>query len=187
MKNKKELRKKIETARDNTSPKEREAKISIISEKFLNSKDYQMSKNILIYYPFRSEIDTTVIIRHILKDKKRLILPKVSGDDLELYFVDNPEKQLAPGAFGIMEPVPELSSRAGLSDVDLAVIPGICFDSKLNRLGYGGGFYDRILPGLNKGVKKIALCFDLQILDRVPKSKNDIKMDRIITELRDFE
>jgi glycosyltransferase involved in cell wall biosynthesis len=81
-----------------------------------------------------------------------------------------------------MEPVPELCKHAEIPDIDLAIVPGVCFDKNLKRLGYGGGFYDKLLPLLNNNVKKIALCFEMQMLPEIPISNYDIKVDEIITE-----
>lgn len=83
-----------------------------------------------------------------------------------------------------MEPTASLCRPAKISDIDLAVVPGVGFDKNLNRLGYGGGFYDKLLLNIPDTVKKIALCFDIQVVDRIPVSKNDIKVDLLITNTR---
>ncbi|HEY4663068.1 MAG TPA: 5-formyltetrahydrofolate cyclo-ligase [Candidatus Humimicrobiaceae bacterium] len=179
---KKELRKIIQNRRDSMQIRYRKKISKIIAAKFLDTVNYKNSGNILIYYPFRSEIDTTIVIKKALKDGKNIILPQVSDQQLELFYVNDPKKQLKKGAYGILEPNTVLCRKAKISDIDLAIVPGVGFDKNLNRLGYGGGFYDKLLLRIPKGVKKIALCFDIQVIDSIPVSKDDIKVDLLITD-----
>ncbi|MBA7509166.1 putative protein YqgN [subsurface metagenome] len=179
---KKELRKKIQNKRNNLPIWDRKKRSKIIAEKFFNTAYYINSNNILIYYPFRSEIDVTIIIRQALKNKKNIILPRVHDRKLKLFYIDNLKKQLEIGAYGIMEPTTGLCRVAKISGIDLVIVPGLVFDKNLNRLGYGGGFYDRLLPLIPAGVKKIALCFDIQVVESIPVSEHDIKVDLLITD-----
>lgn len=181
---KKELRKKIQNKRNNLPIRDRKKRIKIIAEKFFNTVYYINSNNILIYYPFRSEIDVTIIIKKVLENKKNIILPRVHDRKLKLFYVDNLKKQLERGAYGIMEPTTGLCRPAKISDIDLVIVPGVVFDKNLNRLGYGGGFYDRLLPLIPAGVKKIALCFDIQVIDSIPVAEHDIKVDILITDTK---
>jgi len=179
---KEKLRKKIQNKRDNLRVLYRKEESRIIAEKFFNTVFYINSKNILIYYPFKSEVDVTIIIKEALKNKKKIILPRIDNHNLRLFYVNDLKKHLEIGTYGIMEPVIGLCRPADISDIDLAVVPGVGFDKKFNRLGYGGGFYDKLLLYVPEGVKKIALCFDIQVVGSIPASENDIKVDCIITE-----
>lgn len=179
---KKHLRKYIQNKRDSLSVKEREKKSKTAAENFFETKYYLNSKNILIYYPFRSEIDTTIIIKDALYRGKNIILPRVSKHNLDLYFVNDLSTQLEKGSFDIMEPIPSLCRSASIKDIDLVVVPGVGFDKKLNRLGYGGGFYDKLLSNLPESVKRIAIAFEIQIVPYIPTSKHDKKVDILITE-----
>lgn len=179
---KKEMRMKVQSLRDSVSLEERIKKSKIIAEKFLKTEEYMEAKNLLIYFPFRSEIDTTIIIKDALKKGKKVILPRVSNEKLELYFVKDLSEELKKGSFGIMEPVPSLCKPATIEEIDLAVVPGVAFDANLNRLGYGGGFYDRLLENLPSEIKKIALAFEIQVVLEIPVTKKDKKIDMIITE-----
>jgi len=179
---KQNLRKLIQDKRNAIPAEERNNKSRKAAEKFFFTKDYVEAVNILLYFPFRSEIDTTIIIRKALRDRKKIILPRVWHKNLDLYYIENYEHQLKKGSYGIMEPVPELCEPAEVSEMDLVIVPGVCFDKNFNRLGYGGGFYDKLLPLLNNNVKKIALCFEMQMLPEIPISNYDIKVDEIITE-----
>ena len=179
---KEKLRKKIQNRRDNLRVLYRKERSKIIAEKFFNTVYYINSNNILIYYPFRSEVDVTIIIKKALKNKKNIILPRIDKHNLNIFYVNDLKKQLEKGTYGIMEPAIGLCRPADISDIDLAVVPGVGFDKKLNRLGYGGGFYDKLLLYIPEGVKKIALCFDIQVVNSIPALENDIKVDCIITD-----
>lgn len=181
---KKELRKRIQNKRNSLPIWDRKKRSKIIAEKFFGTAYYNNSNNILIFYPFRSEVDVTIIIRHALKNKKNIILPRIHDQELKLFYVDNLKKQLERGAYGIMEPIIGLCRPAKISDIDLVVVPGISFDKNLNRLGYGGGYYDKLLLHIPEGVKKIALCFDIQVVDSIPVSEHDIKVDILITDTK---
>ncbi len=186
MKNKNKLRIKIQNKRDNLSILNRKKRSKIIAEKFVSTVYYNDSNNILIYYPFRSEIDVTIIISQALKNKKNIILPRVHNHNLKLFYVDNLKKQLERSTHGIMEPIAGLCRPTKISDIDLAIVPGVVFDKNLNRLGYSGGFYDRLLPLIPAGVKKIALCFDIQVVDSIPVLEHDIKVDLLITDISTY-
>lgn len=181
---KKELRKRIQNKRNSLQIRDRKKRSKIIAEKFFGTAYYNNSNNILIFYPFRSEIDVTIIIRQALENKKNIILPRIHDQELKLFYVDNLKKQLESGTHGIMEPIIGLCRPAKISDIDLVVVPGISFDKNLNRLGYGGGYYDKLLLHIPEGVKKIALCFDIQVVDSIPVSEHDIKVDILITDTK---
>jgi len=184
---KKQLRKYIQDKRDNLSLGLRKKKNKEITQKFLKTTDYLNSKNIFIYYPCRSEIDTTIIIKKALKESKNIILPRVEGTLLNLYFINDIYTQLQEGSYKIMEPIPSSCTRAHIADINLAIVPGIAFDRNLNRLGYGGGFYDKIIRNLPQNIKKIALSFDIQIVPNIPVLDHDIKIDIIITESKIYK
>ena len=114
---KQNLRKLIQNKRNAIPAIERINKSKKAAEKFLLTKDYVEAIDILLYFPFRSEIDTTIIIRKALQDCKKIILPRVSDKNLDLYFIENYEYQLKKGSYGIMEPVPELCKPAEISDI----------------------------------------------------------------------
>lgn len=178
------LRKSIQEKRDRLDHSEHKRSSKKIIDKLCGLKIYLESRCIFAYYPFRSEIDTKILIKRALDDKKEVVLPRVSGDGLRLFLVSDIHNSLEKGSFGIMEPVPRNNREASLGDVELVIVPGVAFDKGLNRLGYGGGYYDRILQGLDKKTKKIALCFQMQIVESVPVGDHDKKVDMIITEER---
>lgn len=183
---KKALRKSIQDKRDHLADDLWYEKSAVIAKKFLELKQYKESKNILAYFPFRSELDTKMIISKALKQGKNIILPRVNKNRLDLYHINDLANDLARGCYDIMEPVVSKCKKADPSRIDLAIVPGVGFDVKMNRLGYGGGFYDRLLGEIPPQAPKIALAFDLQIVATVPVSDHDLKVDALITEYRNL-
>jgi 5-formyltetrahydrofolate cyclo-ligase len=179
---KRKIRSGIQKKRDSLSKSLRQEKSHLIASRFIGLRQYKMSSHILAYYPFRSEIDTRIIIREAIGQGKKIALPRVGKKGLELFYINNLEKDLEPGSYDIMEPIPSRCESAELSRIDLVIVPGVGFDREHNRLGYGGGFYDRLLTAISGNVPRIALSFDLQIVDKIPVSEHDLKIDILITE-----
>jgi 5-formyltetrahydrofolate cyclo-ligase len=179
---KKEIRSVIQEKRDCLDGSIRQEKSHLIANRLMGLSQYAESSHMLAYYPFRSEIDTRIIIRDAANRGKKIALPRVGREGLELFYIKNLEEDLGPGSYDIMEPVPSRCKKAEPSHIDLVIVPGVGFDRKHNRLGYGGGFYDRLLASIPVGAPRIALAFDLQVIDEVPVSEHDLKIDILITE-----
>lgn len=179
------IRKKILSIRDSLSKEERERYSLEILKKFFSLKETEKSENFFIFVNFRTEVNTIPIIERLIQDKKKVIVPytDTANKKLILCSIDS-LSELRLGSYGILEPDIKIAKRVKEKDVDIAVIPGSVFDSSGGRVGYGGGFYDRIIPRLKPNVPKIALAFEVQIVDRVPMGYYDQKMDIIITEKR---
>lgn len=137
---------------------------------------FRAANTILLYHSLKDEVDTHAFIRKWSREK-RILLPVVTGDDLELRLYTGPE-DLTVGAYGIEEP-----TGARFTDyaaIGLIVVPGVAFDRDGNRLGRGKGYYDRLLPRIPSAYK-IGICFPFQLVDEVPAEPFDIRMDEIIT------
>lgn len=176
------IRKEIQDRRDSLDKRSRQEKSLLIAGRLTVLRQYQDASNILGYYPFRSEIDTRIIINDALDRGKEVALPRVGNKGLDLYYVRDPVKDLAPGSYEIMEPIPSSCRPADPHEMDLVLVPGVGFDLKHNRLGYGGGFYDRLLAVIPRVIPRVALAFDLQVIDEIPVSGHDLKIDILITE-----
>lgn len=145
--------------------------------------EFQSARTIMFFASFRSEVDTVPMIRRALEEGKRVILPKVRGRELGLFEIVDYDRDMASGAWGI--PEPRETKPANISDVELMVVPGLAFDLKGNRLGYGAGFYDRILPAYHRPT--VALAFEVQIVPQAPAEAHDVPMQKIVTETRVIE
>ena len=137
---------------------------------------FRQARTVLLYHSLPDEPDTHAFIRR-WQGRKRVLLPVVRGDELELREYTGPE-HMTTGAFGIEEP--EGGAFTDYDDIDLAVVPGVAFDRAGNRLGRGKGYYDRLLPKLGRACK-IGLCFSFQIVEHIPAEPHDIRMDLIIS------
>lgn len=138
---------------------------------------FQSARTILMYYSLPDEVQTHDFVEK-WHDRKRIVLPVVKGDDLELRYF-NRKDRLRAGMFGIGEPSEE--EPADENDIELAIIPGVAFDREGNRLGRGKGYYDRTLERLEKACR-IGVCFSFQILDSIPTEECDRRMDEVWTE-----
>lgn len=149
----------------------------------------QAAQTVLAYANFGSEVATGDLLDWILAQGKVLVLPKVRRADrtLELFAVTDPGAQLKPGIWGIPEPDPAVCAPASLAMVDCVVLPGVAFDRQGHRLGYGGGFYDRLLAG-EAGEHLlphlIAVGFECQLVPEVPAKAKDVPLAALATEQR---
>ena len=180
---KKEIRKKVLADRDSMLPSQRSAKSRKIEERLFSLPEFKSARAIMFFVSFRSEVETVPMIRRVLDDGKRVILPKVKGTELELFEINNFDKDVSPGAWGILEPC-EIAP-AKLDDLDIIIVPGAAFDARGNRLGYGAGFYDKLLSAFTKPT--VALAFEVQIVPKVPADSHDVPVKKIVTEKRTIE
>jgi 5-formyltetrahydrofolate cyclo-ligase len=143
-----------------------------------------MARSVAAYLSFGSELDTAAFVAHVLGAGKRLVLPRVNREQrrLDLHFVGDLARDLVPGVWGIREPSPERCPPATLQEVDLLLAPGVAFSPGCDRLGYGGGFYDKLLAGRGAHPLVIAAAFDLQIVASLPVGPDDVPVDMVITE-----
>jgi 5-formyltetrahydrofolate cyclo-ligase len=179
------LRNKILALRDSLSQKSRQEKSETIKRYLFELPEFIKAKTILFFVSFRSEVLTENIIKESLIQGKKVGVPKVDLKNKKLIFfkIINYDEDLVSGVYGIPEPEKNKSEIIKPKDVELIILPGSAFDEKGNRMGYGGGYYDSYLPFMDKKVPKVALAFDLQIVNSVPILNSwDRPVDIIITE-----
>lgn len=183
--NKKSIRKEILKIRDNLDREEKEYMDSIIESRFINSDQYIHAGKIFIYISYSSEINTKNIILKAIKDGKKIYVPRteVKNKNMDAVNIISFDK-LVSNVYGILEPSKE-ENFIDPNELDLIVVPGVAFDRKKGRMGYGAGYYDRYLKKIDKRyskkISKIALAYDFQIIDEVPMHENDMPVDYIIT------
>ncbi|NDV64993.1 5-formyltetrahydrofolate cyclo-ligase [Bacteroides sp. 224] len=172
---KKELRKLILSRKAKYSA----AILKELSEEILLSVEehpvFQQAQIILLYYSMKDEVYTHSFIEK-WSQSKQIILPVVVGEELELRVYTHKE-ELKTGAYGILEPTGILFTD--YTSIDLAIIPGVGFDTEGRRLGRGKGYYDRLLPQLT--AVKWGICFPFQVIEEIPTEEFDICMDKVIT------
>jgi 5-formyltetrahydrofolate cyclo-ligase len=150
------------------------------SENVVTHSIYHFHKSVLLYMPLQDEVDVSSLRNAFLQQGRRIALPRFLPDQSKYAAFFIGDKPLQPGAFGILEPSPELP--VPLNQLDLIIVPGLGFDSRGRRLGRGKGFYDRILAEAS-GVK-CGICFDEQIVEGIPVEPHDARVDFIATPSR---
>lgn len=182
---KRSLRERILHARDALPAATRERYAAAIVTALCAREDFRQARTVLLSLAFRSEWETRPLLRTALASGKSVAAPRVNAARrmLETYAVSDPERDLGPGYRGIAEPLPHCPPLA-LEAVDWVLVPGVAFDMHGHRLGYGGGYYDRLLPLLRDDAHRVAGAFDLQIVERVPIAPHDRPLDAILTETR---
>ncbi|AFM39835.1 5-formyltetrahydrofolate cyclo-ligase [Desulfosporosinus acidiphilus SJ4] len=162
--------------------KERHHKSRLIQEKILALPEYKRAQAVMLFLNFRDEVETTDLAEITLAMPKRLILPRCAPRGTLLPIeVRNLRMDLEPGRWGIREPKLNLDEIEP-SEIDLILVPGAGFDLRGNRVGYGGGFYDRFFERLKPTVPRIAIAFECQVVDEVPVAEHDVQMTMLITE-----
>jgi 5-formyltetrahydrofolate cyclo-ligase len=182
---KRATRAQVIAARDALDHRTWAAASAVITRTIRALPSFRDARCILMTLPFRSEWDTRELFATARAAGKVVVLPRVNGDSrmLDLHAVTAIDAQIEPGYRGIPEPAATCPPVA-LAVVDWVLVPGVAFDPSGRRLGYGGGYYDRLLALLAPGTPRIAGAFDLQVVARVPAAPHDLVVDAIVTETR---
>ncbi len=178
---KNELRKKCSDLRAQISNKS--FKDEMICKSVLKSEFYRESKEILCFYPIKSEINTCKIISAAFTDNKKLYLPVCLPEKgLMRFYLVNSFDDLKVGKFAIPEPDISSCNFADSFNDAICVVPALAYDYLGFRLGYGGGYYDRFLADFN--FPKVGICYEEMLFERLPADNYDVNVDYIITEKR---
>lgn len=169
-----QIRAKMKELKSSMSDIQRHAESVKVFEKIESFPEFIAAKTVLVYWSMPDELPTHNFIVKWSKEKQ-MYLPVVK--DGEMYIKPFSTKDnLVVGSYGIWEPD---AQRELERQVDLVIVPGIAFDKQRNRLGRGKGYYDRYF--INDKIKKIGVCFDIQLMDKIPVEQFDVKMDKVVT------
>lgn len=181
-KNKKqEIRKEVKRRRAEANAELLHAASLRVLEQFKELPAYKEAALLLAYVDAKREVETRLLMQQAWEDGKKVAAPRVDGGGIMHYYYVGSLEDLEPGSFGIMEPkkdCPLCEAEKGL-----LLMPGVAFDEKCHRVGYGGGYYDRYLEK-HPGLVHIALAFEFQIFDEVPFEEHDILPEMIVTDVR---
>lgn len=173
------IRKQMKQLRADMTRTERFEKSMQIFEQLITVPEFKRADRIYTYVSMDNEIDTIMLIDYSLSLEKRVFVPRVSGKDMEFYEISD-ISELSPGYMGIYEP--DINGKEpDYSRTGFMCMPGLAFDKSYNRIGYGGGFYDRYLSVENK-LYKAALAYEAQLLESIPAQDGDVRPDMIVTE-----
>lgn len=183
METKEQIRKRIIQVRNQMASEEVAQKSSLIAQKVLKTPEYEEADNILLYADYRHEVMTREIFDDAVLRKKKVFFPKSKEDGTMEFYQVISVKQLESGYKGIKEPSVDerYLYRFQRNEDTLMIVPGVAFDMKGYRVGYGKGFYDRFLQD-KRQITAMGLCFSNQIVEEIPHNQYDIRMDKIVTE-----
>ena len=176
------LRERILTLLKKQREEERLAKSVMISDKFLRMPAFIKSKLVLFYAPFDGEVDTFEMIKQAQKLGKKIALPRILRKEKKIIpaRVNSIERELTPGPYGILQPQADGKKTLSVEELDLVIVPGVAFDKQNNRLGRGGGYYDRFLSTLPSHIPTAGLAFDFQIVNDLPRQKHDVSVSCVL-------
>lgn len=180
---KEQIRRDFKTRRRSLSCEHVRINSDKICENFLDSDIYKNCQNILAYSTIQNEVDLSQIINQALLDNKNLFLPRVEGDSMNFFRINNTDK-LQIGSYNILEPQNGTVYQDSTNSIML--VPGIAFSTQGARIGFGKGFYDKYLSQHNS-IFKIGIAYDWQITKSWVTNEFDINMNMIITEKREVK
>lgn len=184
------LREQIRRNRQKLSREEVEEKSKLIKEKLFSLSEFQSARTVAFYVAMKksNEVETEGMIKESLRLGKRVLVPITDLVEDKLVFSEIKNfDDLLPSTFDILEPAPELRKILPYESIRLIVVPGLVFDLHGHRIGYGLGFYDKVLSQLTKYVTRIGLALELQVVEKLPNEDHDVRLDKIITEERIVE
>ena len=176
-----ELRKKLRGIRHSFSQSDSQSTSKEICNKIKELSWFVDAKTVALFVPIRDEID----LRYLFEEgNKRLVLPLVrSKQTLSFHLVDD-LSSLKKGSYDILEPQPEVHPLVATEDIDLFLVPGLGFSKTGERIGYGGGYYDRILSQKREDAPSLGVGFDFQIVETGFSEEHDISLNGVLTEKR---
>jgi len=179
---KQNLRIRLQKLRDHIPDKEKVRLDASIAAYIFSWEIFQSSKVIFCFVSFRSEVNTYPIIKKSLQLGKIVATPRVnlSSNNMEACIINDVSTSLKAGYYGIPEPV-KSCKIVDYRSIDLIITPGLAFTVRGERLGYGGGFYDRFMER-NHHVTSSALAYDRFVLEELPVKEHDLPVDYVITE-----
>jgi len=175
------LRDSMRAVRDALPASACQARSLSITQRLIALEEMKQAVTILAFASIRNEVRTRPSIEAAWAAGKRVALPRVVGDELALHLVDA-ETALVEGSFSVPEP-PETAERVEPEEVDFALVPALAVDPRGFRIGYGGGYYDRLLPRLERACTCV-LAYDFQLISEVPDHPFDVAVDLVVTDER---
>jgi 5-formyltetrahydrofolate cyclo-ligase len=176
--NKNTLREELLEKRRKLEKEEVIEKGNIIKEKLFSLEEYKKAKTVMFFVSFGKEIYTHDMVQEALKGKdKTIVVPKIVDFEVVPCIIEN-FSRLQRSNYGILEPIEV--NEADLHKIDIILVPGIGFDKKGYRIGFGKGYYDKFLKKIE--ALKIGLCMDFEIIENIPYNEWDVPMDIVMSE-----
>ena len=173
---KKELRRQIREQKRAMTREQIDSASQRLAQLLFETDLYKNASVLYGYMPYNQEVNTLLILERALRDGKRVAVPKVYGDTMNFIYLEDLSR-VAPSSMGIPEPIAD--EPIAQDERALVLMPGLAFDKAGNRMGYGGGYYDKVLAA-EPTHPTVALCYDFQLVDTIPTDVYDIPVDLVI-------
>ncbi len=184
-KSKSELREKYLALRNKLNAKDEVEASRIISQRILSHPQFIKAKHVMLYIPFQKEVNIRPVIEEAWKERKNVLVSKtdIRTKRMEPYLVAD-WNDIERGNFDLYEPKTSAKTPFPLGKIELVLVPGIAFDLKGHRLGFGAGFYDRFFDRFNTLPFSLGIAYDFQLIDSLPTEQHDYSLTELITEKR---
>lgn len=187
-KRKDEVRARMRVLLSALSESDRVACSAAACSRVLASQAFRSAGTVLVYMPMRSEVDITTVVLEAFRCGKSVCVPRVPEggrlmNAVEITSID--DETMASDALGVR--VPRGGREVVADSIDLVIAPGVAFDLRCQRLGRGGGYYDRFLAKMPRSTTLLGICFDCQLVDSIPAQEADIPVHAVITDRRLIE
>jgi len=182
---KENLRKSMLQKRNKITANEEKAAANIINPLILSHPVFLEAEHVMVYIPFKKEVDIRRVIEEAWRLHKQVMVPKtdIKTKKMEPYVIRFWD-DLKIGNFELFEPKGTESEAFPIDNIDLVLVPGIAFDHKGNRLGFGAGFYDRFFDRFTHLPFRLGIAYDFQVVDKLPTGRHDYGVNEVITEKR---
>ena len=154
-----------------------------ITDRLIGMGEFKDAETVYVYVNLPTEVETRNLIKGMLKTKK-IAVPYTKDDVIRLFRLKGLD-ELEPGVHNVLEPKKNLRTKERemkVEDIDLFIMPGVAFDERGNRLGFGRGYHDRMLKKARADAVKIGLAYECQMVEEIPATPTDIPVDYVITE-----
>lgn len=179
------IRRDVSARRDRLASETRKERSRAITERFWALDELHRVTSIHVSLSVGSEVSTDGIVTEARRRRVRVAVPVTMVAERRLMLTELREgSPLVPGPFGIPEPPPDAREPVEIESLDMVVVPGLAFDPYGHRLGWGAGYYDRLLAGIRPRIPIVALAFECQIVPSIPFLAHDVRMSAIVTEQR---
>lgn len=175
------LRKRLIDSRKGIAPSSKASMDLSIFKALVSLKQYREASTILTYVSTEIEVDTLKLIDNALKEGKKVAVPKCDYDSSTIKFYQiYSREELYPAKFALLEPIANDERLVASMNESICIVPGLAFDRRGYRLGYGKGFYDRFLSEYDG--KSIGICYSDYLCDRLAIDKYDIPVNLLVTD-----
>lgn len=177
-----EIRARIRSLRASIPAQERTAFSAAAARRALALVQVHRARYVLGFAPAPEELDITPLLEALAASGATIVLPRMAGPDELTLHIAGEAAQLESGPFGIRQPVVD-APQADADRIDLVVVPGVAFDTQGSRIGFGAGYYDRLLPHLSRAYR-LALAYDFQVVESIALEPHDVSVHAIVTPER---